>query len=377
MSRAVAETSGRLDKIERLASLLKRTPPEEIEIAAAFLTGSPRQGRIGIGGAALRSASAARPCCHASSSTSAMSTRPSANSFRLWPRIERDAGRAFGQLLRAATGDEQDFIVRLLFGELRQGALEGVLVDAVARASAMRGRARFAARRCWPAGCRRWREAPLDRRATRRSLAFVVTAVPAGSADARRFGGRRRRGAALLGEAALEYKLDGARIQVHKVGRRGARVLAGKLRDVTVAVPEVVELVRAAAGARADSRRRGDCAAAGRRAAAVSGHDAAVRPEARRRAAAAGAADHAVCSSTACISTDAPLIDEPLARRVAALDRAGRRPRTSCRGSSPPVRRGGGFRRRGRLAAGHEGVDGQGARRPATPPDAAVRPGSR
>src|SRR3989442_5875897 len=60
-SRAVAETSGRLEKIGHLASFLKRLPPDEIEMAAAFLSGSPRQGSIGIGGAALTAARRVQP----------------------------------------------------------------------------------------------------------------------------------------------------------------------------------------------------------------------------------------------------------------------------------------------------------------------------
>ena len=53
VSRSVAETAGRLEKIDRLAALLKRLEPGEIEIAVAYLSGSTRQGRIGVGGAAV------------------------------------------------------------------------------------------------------------------------------------------------------------------------------------------------------------------------------------------------------------------------------------------------------------------------------------
>ena len=73
---------------------------------------------------------------------------------------------------------------------------------------------------------------------------FILQPVPAGAADARRLRGRCGRGAGRLGEASFEYKLDGARIQVHKVGDE-VRVFSRNLRDVTVAVPEVVEAVRA------------------------------------------------------------------------------------------------------------------------------------
>src|SRR5260221_12211944 len=52
-SRAVGGTSGRLDKVGHLADLLRRVPPEEIETVIGFLSGAPRQGRMGIGGATL------------------------------------------------------------------------------------------------------------------------------------------------------------------------------------------------------------------------------------------------------------------------------------------------------------------------------------
>src|SRR5438552_3534858 len=60
-SAGAAATSARLEKVARLAALLARLPPEEIEIAAAFLSGSPRQGRIGIGGAVIGAARDVRP----------------------------------------------------------------------------------------------------------------------------------------------------------------------------------------------------------------------------------------------------------------------------------------------------------------------------
>ena len=65
VSRSVAETSGRLEKIDRLASLLNRLEPEEIEIAVAFLSGSPRQGRIGVGASVVRTAHDAEPAASA------------------------------------------------------------------------------------------------------------------------------------------------------------------------------------------------------------------------------------------------------------------------------------------------------------------------
>src|SRR5581483_7696910 len=141
-------------------------------------------------------------------------------------------------LFSRATGDEQDFLARLLFGELRQGAVEGVLLEAIARAANI--------------------PAPRIRRAA--MLAGDLSTV----AEAALFGGDAALSrlvvepfrplqpmladsagdvaAALaeLGEASFEYKLDGARIQVHKAGD-DVKVYSRNLRDVTAAVPEVVE----------------------------------------------------------------------------------------------------------------------------------------
>lgn len=141
-----------------------------------------------------------------------------------------------------ATDHEQDFLVRLLFGELRQGALEGVLVDAVARAAGV------------PAA--RVRRAAM----LAGDLAPVATALRVGGAAALDGFGLRvlqpvqpmladaagdvADALSSLGDAALEYKLDGARIQVHKAGDQ-VLVFSRALRPVTPAVPEVVEAVRA------------------------------------------------------------------------------------------------------------------------------------
>jgi DNA ligase-1 len=242
LSRAVAGTAGRLDKIGLLADLLGRVPPDEVPIVIAFLSGEPRQGRMKIGGAVLSGLRDVPPAAAPRLELREVDA--------LFDRIGAlaGAGSATGraQLLRelmaAATADEQDFLVRLLFGELRQGALEGVLTDAVARAAGI--------------------PAARIRRAAMLSgdLAPVARAVlTEGEAGLLPFGLRPFRpvlpmladsaadtGGALdaLGEASFEYKLDGARIQVHKVDDE-VRVFSRTLRDVTIAVPEIVAVARA------------------------------------------------------------------------------------------------------------------------------------
>src|SRR5262245_25236560 len=134
-SRAVASTAGRLEKIAHLADLLSRTPPDEVAIVVGFLTGEPRQGRLGVGFAQV---SALRDVPHADAPT--LDVRDVDAVFdRLLVTSGPGSADARAQMLRQllgrATEDEQDFLARLLFGELRQGALEGVLMDAIARAT--------------------------------------------------------------------------------------------------------------------------------------------------------------------------------------------------------------------------------------------------
>ena len=192
--------------------------------------------------------------------------------------------RQLRDLFARATRDEQDFLRRLLYGELRQGALEGVLIEAVARA------AKVGRPRCRRAAMAGGSLGPVARAAFAGGEpaldAFVVQLMRpvqpmlADSAE------NVEQALEQLGEAALEYKLDGARMQVHKADD-DVRIFSRTLRDVTIAAPEVVALVRALPAREPDSRRRGHRAATRRVAASVSGHDEPLRPNARRRAAAA------------------------------------------------------------------------------------------
>jgi ATP-dependent DNA ligase I len=242
ISQAVAGTAGRLEKIGHLADLLSRVPSDEVAIVIAFLSGEPRQGRMKIGGAILSGLRDATPA-----------EAPHLELHDVDAIFERvasvsGAGAASGraQLLRdlmgRATVVEQDFLFRLLYGELRQGALEGVLTDAVARASGL------SAARIRRAAMLAGDLAPVARAAladgeaglaqfTLRPFQPVQPMLADSAADV---------GAALteLGEASFEYKLDGARIQVHKADD-DVRVYSRNLRDVTIAVPEVVAVTRA------------------------------------------------------------------------------------------------------------------------------------
>ena len=134
-SSAVAGTSGWLEKVTNLADVIRRVPPDEIETVIGFLSGAARQGRMGIGFASLSGLREVPPA-----ETSSLDIREVDAAF---DRLAASSGAGSASrradllrgLLRQATRDEQDFLIRLLFGELRQGAQEGVLIDAVAKAS--------------------------------------------------------------------------------------------------------------------------------------------------------------------------------------------------------------------------------------------------
>jgi DNA ligase-1 len=158
------------------------------------------------------------------------------------PGSARARQQRLRDLLAAASALEQDFLMRLLFGELRQGAQEGVLIDAVARAARvaparvrraamLAGDLSIVAEAALASG-----EAGLER--FRVELFTPVQPMLADSADdvAAAVEG--------LGDAAIEYKLDGARVQVHKSGDL-VRVYSRALNEVTAAVPEVVDAARA------------------------------------------------------------------------------------------------------------------------------------
>ncbi len=240
-SRSVSETSARSDKIRALAALLRRAEPESVETVAALLSGEPRQGRIGLGPALL---SAARPAAAAPTprlTLAELDAALDAIARTSGAGSAADRARLLGDLFSRATAEEQDFLFRALLGELRQGAVEGLMVEAVAeaadlpvdeirRALMVSGNLGAVARAVLSEG-----RTALARMAV--SLFRPLKPMLAQSAE------DTDEALARLGEAGLEYKLDGARIQVHK-NRDEVRVFTRTLNDVTASVPEIVEAVR-------------------------------------------------------------------------------------------------------------------------------------
>jgi DNA ligase 1 len=239
-SKDVAGTSARSRKIAILAELLRRLDADEVAVVVGFLSGVPRQGRVGVGYASVyRTEQREAP-------------EASLTVFEL-DRTIADIQSATGsgsasarrqlldELFASATEDEAEFVKRLFTGELRQGALAGIMVDAIAKAATV------------PPG--------LVRRALMLSGDLTRTAEIA-LADGE--GGLRDVGFEIFrpifpmlastaetveeavssfDRASVEWKLDGIRIQIHRRGDE-VRVYTRNLNDITDALPGIVDAVR-------------------------------------------------------------------------------------------------------------------------------------
>jgi DNA ligase-1 len=237
-SAAVSAASGRLEKIARLADFLQRLSPEEVAIAVGFLVGWPRQGRLGIGwatlGAARPSEAAATPALELIEVDRAFDALQAVRG----KRAVAERLRLLGELLARSTADEQRFVTALAMGEVRQGALEGVVLEAVARAARVPSeRLRRAVMLAGDLGVVAGAVlAEGDAALARYQLELFRPIQPMLAESAADL-------AAALGDVApavIEWKLDGARIQVHKRDDRVA-VYTRNLNDVTAAVPEIAE----------------------------------------------------------------------------------------------------------------------------------------
>ncbi|PWW23990.1 DNA ligase-1 [Geodermatophilus normandii] len=241
-SAAVAATRSRTAKAQAIAAALRAADPGEVGPVAAWLAGELPQGRVGVGWRTL--ARAAPPAAGAPSLTVAAvdaTLTALAGTAGSGSAARREA--LLAELLAAATADEQRFLVRLVGGELRQGALEGVVLDAVAAAA---GVPAPGVRRAMMLAGRLDETAALALGGGQEALSAVTLRVgrpvrpmlasPGSSLDA---------ALADLGpDVTVEHKLDGARIQVHRDGH-DVRVWTRTLREVTGGVPELVERVRA------------------------------------------------------------------------------------------------------------------------------------
>jgi DNA ligase 1 len=239
-SAAVTATRSRLAKVGAIAELLAGLEPDEIVVAVGFLTGEPRQGRIGVGWATIGSIDVA-PALEPTLTLADIDAAVVSVAGTSGAGSEAARRAQLSAVLARATEPEADFIRRLFTGGLRQGALEGVMLDAIARASEVEpALVRRAAMRSGDIGATA-RIALTDGRAGLEAVHFEalrpVLPMLAGSSESVT--------AALeaTGLASVEWKLDGARVQVHRSGSE-VRIFTRNLNDVTGRLPEVVDLVR-------------------------------------------------------------------------------------------------------------------------------------
>ena len=242
-SQGVGEHAARRTKIARMAEFLRRLAPSEIDIGVSYLAGVTRQGRSGIGYALIRDA---QPAAHVEVPELTLTEVDA-----MLDQIAKSSGpgsiaartRLLSALFARATAREQAFLARLLLGELRQGALEGLMIEAVAAAANVP--AETVRRAAMIAGGIAAVASPALTDGTAGLGGFAITlfqplapmlAQPADDiADAM----------ARIPMAALEWKLDGARVQVHKNGDE-VRIYTRTGNDVTAAAPEIVSAVRSA-----------------------------------------------------------------------------------------------------------------------------------
>jgi DNA ligase 1 len=214
-SRELGANASRLAKVRALAAFLRTLDPDELETAVLYLAGEPPQVRSGIGPALLQPAS--------SGPATSEPTLQILETDRLLDEVAKVRGPG-SQATRTAllrglfarsTTLERDFLIRLLLGDLRQGALAGVMIDAIAFASGVplpdvrravmyAGNLGAVARVALLQG-----SAPLEQfqLAILSPIAPMLAQTAADVADALQ---------QLEGDVAFDWKMDGARIQVHR-----------------------------------------------------------------------------------------------------------------------------------------------------------------
>ena len=233
----VGAASSRLAKIARIAELLTAADPGEVAVVVSWLSGELPQRQIGVGWAALRTLPA--PAAEPSLSVADVDAAFTAIGAVAGKGSQARRAELIGDLFAAATEPEQVFLRRLLGGELRQGALAGVMADAVARAG---GIPATAVRRAAMLGGDLPGVAAAALTGGAAALADFTLRVgrPVGPMLAQTSTGVGDALHRLGGEAVFEAKLDGARVQIHRSGDE-VTVYTRSLDDVTARLPEVVE----------------------------------------------------------------------------------------------------------------------------------------
>ena len=239
-SEKVGQTSRKKEKVSLIAELLQQCRGKEIGLAASYLAGQIPQGRLGVGWKMIEQAlNDLNPAAPRGLGLLELSDRLDGIAAEKGAGSTDRKARALREVLAEVSEKERIFLIRLISGEIRQGALEGLVLEAIAKASSL--------------------PAALVREAFMFSadIAEVAAiALEAGRQGLERFGPRlfhpispmlanpavdEEAALARLGEAAWEFKLDGARIQLHKQGDE-VRIFTRHLKEITQSLPEIVSL---------------------------------------------------------------------------------------------------------------------------------------
>jgi DNA ligase-1 len=236
VSSAVGATRSRTAKVQAVAGALRGADPGEAPAAVAFLSGELRQRQIGVGWSSLKELP--EPAAVASLAVADVDDAFGRIGAMSGSGSQAARREALGALFAKATDDEQAFLRRLLIGDLGQGALEGIVVtavaaaadvplDAVRRAHMLHGDLGDVARIALAEGAEGLARVRLE---VGRPI-HPMLAQPAESLED---------ALTRISPAAVETKLDGVRIQVHRSGADVA-LFTRTLDDVTARLPELVQ----------------------------------------------------------------------------------------------------------------------------------------
>jgi DNA ligase-1 len=240
-SAEVAATSSRSRKIAILAELLRKLEPEEVPIAVGFLSGLPRQGRVGVGYSTVYGVEC-EPSDEPSITIDELDRAIDEIQATTGSGSASERRRVLRELLERATADEADFVRRLLTGELRQGALAGIMIDAIAKAAEVPGEV---ARRALMLSGDLPRTAEIAMSEGEHGLRGVgfeifrpILPMLASTAES------VTEAVATFERSSVEWKLDGIRIQVHRRDDE-VRIYTRNLNEITPSLPGIVAAVRA------------------------------------------------------------------------------------------------------------------------------------
>jgi len=241
-SRRVAATASRSQKVAILAELLARLEPDEVPIVAGFLSGAPRQGRVGIGYATVYRGVATVPADKPTLTVADLDHAVTEVQSAIGPGSGTRRRGLVRDLLERATSDEADFVRRLFTDELRQGALGALVIEAVAKAAAVPV---DLARRALMLSGDLGRTAGLALTGGEQALRSIgfelfrpIFPMLASTAE------NVAEAVASFERSSVEWKLDGIRIQIHRRGDE-VRIYTRNLNEITDALPGIVSAVHA------------------------------------------------------------------------------------------------------------------------------------